>query len=1393
MGDPFTPIAVGAGVSLLSRMLNRGQKTVNRVKNEATRLDNVNAPDSSYGYPIRDLFGECKVDGCSLIWAKPLKEVITTTSSTSVTRAGGGKGGAGGSTTTTITETEVASYYMTCAFLIGGQIAAVEKVWANGILIFDANSSDGWYDQFRAYTEIYTGTNNQSRSSVIGGDTPALRGCSYIVFNNYPIELYRGSGFPKLDVQVKGLYWDPGADRLDLATTVTHIFNKAGIPSDKIVWNASAGVVMYGAIFENTGESYATFLEDLCTIHGIDYFESGGKINFVKRSAPTWTHFVPIGDLCARRYGDDIPDPYRKIKADPISVPSDVSIDFISRSKEWSKVNCNYRDPSASHYSSVRIGTRIVTNEYDMVNTAAYLVQQARWEANTIEELSLMPYWGFLQVGDPLAVYEKETCRVYRLTEVLIANDYRVVVKGVCTSTMALVPPPPDPSIIPSFPDLNAAPVPVTEIATSYAPPVVRTPGTATLIPLDIHLINDTDPDNSVYVAVVGSEGWRGGTIVMSRDGGASYDSVGGVSGSTVVGKLGTAPPPMDVSGLSSLQTSQSFVVYGVNGQLSSVTQQKFDDNRGLLFLVGDEFIMARDATLTGEGTYTISYLRRGVRGTEWAMGSHAIDSDVVCLSSPLLRVDMLPNDLGREIRFKAVGTGAIESSITDYYTIPQLAFYCNKPYSPASVEVVKNQDGDMTISWVRRDRRSGYASAFTGLPMSETSEQYEVAILGGGTLTSNQNFVNYTATRQIMDFGVVQEDVNVTVYQMNATVGRGWGRTIDSSPDLVVAPVMTVTSIVPNFGVVGQSQDVVITGTNLDKSEGARINNYFLTNYVIVSPTQVTARVSYLAGTGDIIILANDQLPNPASDINAGTFTFGVPEMTVTSYNPTFHTSGQTTTVNIYGTGLNYAMGVTIGAIALTDFTVVSSTHVTATVPANAVTGNLTVLGDTGLPSTPDDVVAGVFSVNAPVMTVSDFTPTSHTYGQSTSITINGTGLNYAMGVTIGAVALTNFTIVSSSQITATVPSNTETGTLTVLGNTSYSVPPANVNAGTFTVNASVMTVSGLSPNTGYSLTSITITGTNFTTNATGVKIGTINLTNFTVVSDTEITATIPTGASTGTITVVGNTSPPYPVGDVAAGTFTVLGGIYTPTGSGLVAFLDAAQYSGTQGATVVAPFTAPGSTINYTTDSQQNLLHTLTELNNTPSFKFVYANRNGLSFGDILDDVFSGASAQYTIMIAVGPVNSQYPIGDLLSKGDPSSTTEGGIYIRGNSGGIDVSTGTGTTTDRLRQSTPTLILSDTTGNIITVIVDQAEVINTDRQKVRIDGVLQSLTTSQSGSGITQPSTFPLAIGPQTVTSSTWNFRGNIGKVAIWDRVLTTQEITDNENAMSISCGGII
>jgi uncharacterized repeat protein (TIGR03803 family) len=141
-------------------------------------------------------------------------------------------------------------------------------------------------------------------------------------------------------------------------------------------------------------------------------------------------------------------------------------------------------------------------------------------------------------------------------------------------------------------------------------------------------------------------------------------------------------------------------------------------------------------------------------------------------------------------------------------------------------------------------------------------------------------------------------------------------------------------------------------------------------------------------------------------------------------------------------------------------------------------------------------------------------------------NINILGNGLTGATAVKFGPIPATSFKVTNDTFMTAVVPPAAITGIVTV------TTPKGTVS--TLTSLKVPPTVTSFNPTSGSVGTPVTIMGTGFT-GATKVTFGGVKAAAFTIVSATEITTTVPTGAITGKIavTTVG--------GSGSKGTFTV------------------------------------------------------------------------------------------------------------------------------------------------------------------------------------------------------------------------------------------------------------
>jgi hypothetical protein len=363
---------------------------------------------------------------------------------------------------------------------------------------------------------------------------------------------------------------------------------------------------------------------------------------------------------------------------------------------------------------------------------------------------------------------------------------------------------------------------------------------------------------------------------------------------------------------------------------------------------------------------------------------------------------------------------------------------------------------------------------------------------------------------------------VDVTVTGYNGTSSTS------SADDFTysAAATPTVTAVSPNIGDPGgDTTYVTITGTNFLGATGVKFGTTAADWFIVNSATQITTLApAGAAGTVDVTVTT---YASTSSTGSADHFSYpGVP--TVSSISPGVSNTGGGQSLTITGSGFTGAAAVLFGNYFSPSFTINSDTSITATIPpAPAGTVDVTVVGPNG---TSVPVSADRFGyAAAPPPSVTSLTGTSGTTAGGMVVTINGSGFTGAQNVMFGTTAASSFTVISDTQISAVSPSQAA-GTVDVTVDTFTGTSPVVSNDQfTYTAQAAptVTAISASTGNTGGGNV-ITVTGTGFT-GATGVSFGTVSASDFNVLSDTSLTATVPAqaaGTVDVTVTTYGGTS---------------------------------------------------------------------------------------------------------------------------------------------------------------------------------------------------------------------------------------------------------------------------
>ena len=322
-------------------------------------------------------------------------------------------------------------------------------------------------------------------------------------------------------------------------------------------------------------------------------------------------------------------------------------------------------------------------------------------------------------------------------------------------------------------------------------------------------------------------------------------------------------------------------------------------------------------------------------------------------------------------------------------------------------------------------------------------------------------------------------------------TVSNAYGGFTTSSNFLTGAGPI-VTSFSPTLG--GLNTAVIVDGFNLSAPSSVTFNaaREAVTGY---SDTQLQVTLTNVSGTGPI------KVTTAAGSFTTSTNFTNSEAPFVTDFDPVLGPAGTTVTID----GLNFT-GATAVKFGVTGalFHVTGASQISATVPSLAA-GNYAIELTTGSGSY---TTGSNFLLTGAGPVITSFTPTNGVRG--TSVTLNGADFTNLSAVKFNGVTASYQTPASTTELIATVPSNTASGFITV------------ANAGGTGSSPSFFYlqpwITGLSATSGVVNATLTITGRSLT-NTASVQINGVNYI-FTGTAS-QIVATVPSNATTGLIEI--------------------------------------------------------------------------------------------------------------------------------------------------------------------------------------------------------------------------------------------------------------------------------
>lgn len=636
---------------------------------QGPRINDLHVQTSTYGSQIPQLFGTMRVAG-TVIWATDLRETTS--------RSGGGKG-----------QPSVTSYNYSCSFAVAlsaRPIRAVRRIWADGNLLRGA--AGDFKTEIGAF-RLHGGGPDQPVDPLIAADVgiaqaSAHRGIAYALFEDLQLADY-GNRIPSLTFEVE-------ADEGPVAIEAIAVRLSAGV----LGGTGLATVEGYAATGSDVGDAIAPLID----AHGLAVIAGEGGLA-LSAAAGTPDMSVSAEMLGARVNGRVLPARER----------ADAAVDTVPIIQLL-----RHYDPARDYQAGVQRAVRPGAGQREsgielpavlQAEAASALAAQrlsADWAGRG--RLTLHGDWRLLALTPGMVAQVAGEAGLWRVEE----REWEAMAVRVALRR------------VPGGRAVPAGGTPGAIVRETDAPH-----GPTTLILAELPQMDSGAANRPLIVAAAsGGVGWRRAALFrVDEDGTAS--PLGRTAPRAVMGMLVT---PLDIGSIMLMDERHrvDVTLIAQDMELTPATHAMLSQGANMC-LIGNELVQFGTAERIDLATYRLGALRRGLRGTEWAM-AHEVGAPFLLLERDRL-VDVLASDsaagIGSVVRVSAIGIGDAEPADAAL-TIRGEAIM---PPSPVHL-TVKAADGGWRFDWVWRSRSGWQGSSGWEAPNAEDSERYAVELRSG-------------------------------------------------------------------------------------------------------------------------------------------------------------------------------------------------------------------------------------------------------------------------------------------------------------------------------------------------------------------------------------------------------------------------------------------------------------------------------------------------------------------------------------------------------------------------------------------------------------------------------------------------------------------------------------
>lgn len=559
---------------------------------------------------------------------------------------------------------------------------------------------------------------------------------------------------------------------VELADVIRWFALAAGFEASQITITGIDDVVTGSLITQRV--NLWDLVRDMGVIFRFDYFESEGKIKFVRKVRGvgfTLDLTIPADDLVWSQSQDGQPgrdptsinhawggsqEPPGVLELSYVDETANYAVNLISARRTRFPVQTVQNDNVANYVVPIIMTPAVA---YSNLVRALYDIALS----GDSKSLRLMPKYLRVEPADILSVTGRGGfVHLLKVVEATINADNTISVGAQTFSSDEDVAVPADDT--PNVPQTVVAP----SVSEAY---VIDAP-----IP-NFSIFDATQPVVTTMAVSSGLPGWTGATLWREAAGVATAQYRNEIPPDLIA----IATESLGDSGSPEVTDPDSVRVVPIVGTTASIATVTFDEAKegANLAYYGAmerwEVVAVQTVAVGTDGSMTLSDVIRGLRGTEWAMGLHQPGDRFIFAGAAERPV--IVGAAGSEERYAAVGDGLdVETAAVTIWTVN---YNSVRPFAPAyATATLAGADINFAWAWSSRVPTELGEDAIFDEPL----ERYDLEILAANGVTVLRTVAGlttraytYTAANITTDFGGAITEVWVNIYQVSAAFGRGF------------------------------------------------------------------------------------------------------------------------------------------------------------------------------------------------------------------------------------------------------------------------------------------------------------------------------------------------------------------------------------------------------------------------------------------------------------------------------------------------------------------------------------------------------------------------------------------------------------------------------------------